>query len=103
MAQIKWTEPALHDLNETAEYIALDKPVAAKALVQDIFKSVKTHKKFPQPGRIPPELPKSDYRELVVVPCRIFYRAEKKTVFVLYVMRSERELRKFLFDDRSRA
>ena len=25
MAQIKWTEPALLDLNEIAEYIALDK------------------------------------------------------------------------------
>ena len=30
MAQIKWTEPALDDLNEIAEYIALDKPSAAK-------------------------------------------------------------------------
>ena len=26
MAQIIWTEPALLDLNEIAEYIALDKP-----------------------------------------------------------------------------
>ena len=26
MAQIIWTEPALSDLNEIAEYIAIDKP-----------------------------------------------------------------------------
>lgn len=40
MAQIKWTEPALGDLDEIAEYIALDKPSAAKKLVQDVFKAV---------------------------------------------------------------
>ena len=101
MAQIKWTEPALNDLDEIAEYISLDKPNAAKKLVQEVFKSVKALKKFPQSGRIPPELPKSDYRELIVGPCRIFYRVEKNKVFILYVMRSERELRIFLLEDRS--
>ncbi len=30
MAIIIWTEPALYDLNEIAEYIALDKKEAAK-------------------------------------------------------------------------
>ena len=103
MAQIKWTEPALNDLDEIAEYIALDKPSAAKGLVQEVFKSVKSLKKFPQSGRIPPELPKSDYRELVVGPCRIFYRVEKNKVFILYVMRSERELRKFILKDREKS
>lgn len=100
MAQIKWTEPALNDLDEIAEYIALDKPSAAKNLVKEIFKSVKILKQFPESGRCPPELPEASYRELVVGPCRIFYRVETKQVYILYVMRSERELRKFLLDDR---
>lgn len=102
MAQIKWTESALKDLDEIAEYIALDKTSAARKLVQDVFKLVKTLKKFPQSGRIPPELSTSDYRELIVGPCRIFYRVEKNKVFILYVMRSERELRKFLLEDRTK-
>jgi len=34
MAQIIWTEPALSDLDEIAEYIALDKPNAANRLVE---------------------------------------------------------------------
>lgn len=101
MAQIEWTEPALFDLNEIAEYIALDKPSAAKNLVKEIFKSVEHLKQFPKAGRCPPELPESSYRELIVGPCRIFYRIEKKKVFILYVMRSERELRKFLLEGRS--
>jgi len=101
MAQIKWTEPALFDLDEIAEYIALDKPSAAKKLIKEVFKSVKNLKQFPEAGHCPPELPESNYRELTVGPCRIFYRTEKKKVFILYVMRSERELRKFLLEDRS--
>lgn len=100
MAQIKWAEPALNNFDEIAEYISLDKPSAAKNLVQEVFKAVKSLKKIPQSGRIPPELPKSDYRELIAGPCRVFYRIEKNEFFILYVMRSEREIRKFLLIDR---
>jgi len=103
MAQIKWTEPALNDLNEIAEYIALDNPGAAKNLFREVFKSIKSLKTFPQSGRESPELPKSGYRELFVGPCRIFYRVDKSKVFIIYVMRSERELRKFLLEERSKS
>ena len=100
MAQIKWTEPALNDLIEIAEYIALDKPAAAKKLVRNVFKSIKRLKDFPESGKKPSELPKTNYREVIVGPCRIFYRVEGKKVFILYVMRGERELRQFILADR---
>jgi len=51
---------------------------------------------FPQSGRIPPELPNSVYREVVVPPCRIFYREDETRVFVLFVMREERLLRAYM-------
>jgi len=102
MAQIKWTEPALNDINEVAEYIAIDKPGAAKKLVKEIFKTTRRLKNFPESGRRPPELQDTNYRELIVGPCRIFYRVQKTTVYILYVMRSERELRKFLLEDRAK-
>ena len=101
MAQIKWTEPALNDLNEIAEYIALDKPGAAKKLVRDVFKSIKWFKKFPESGKQPLELPDTNYREVIVGPCRIFYRVDGKKVYILYVMRGERELRQFTLIDRN--
>jgi len=56
MAQIKWTEPALNDIDEVAEYIAIDKPGAAKKLVKEIFKTTRRLKNFPESGRRPPEL-----------------------------------------------
>ena len=37
MAQIVWTEPALNELDEIAEFIALDKIGVAKKLVQSVF------------------------------------------------------------------
>lgn len=100
MAQIKWTDPALNGLNEIAEYIALDKPSAARKLVKEVFESTKRLKKFPESGRRPPELQDTNYREIIVGPCRVFYRVEKNRVYILYVMRSERKLRKFLLEYR---
>ncbi|WP_133154128.1 type II toxin-antitoxin system RelE/ParE family toxin, partial [Vibrio sp. 10N.261.49.E11] len=37
MAEVIWSEPALSDLNDIAEYIALENLVAAKQLVQNVF------------------------------------------------------------------
>ncbi|PCI07855.1 MAG: plasmid stabilization protein [Gammaproteobacteria bacterium] len=102
MAQIIWTEPALLDLNEIAEYIALDKPSAASHLVQKVFSKTERLEEFPESGRKPPELKKSRYKEIIVDPCRIFYRVEKDNVYILYVMRSERKLRKYLLSERSK-
>jgi len=100
MAKVIWTEPALQDLNDIAEYIALDKVSAAKKVVQKIFSSTENLELFPFSGGKPPELGKSRYLELIVNPCRVFYRVEEDKVFILYVMRSERELRKYLLDAR---
>jgi len=101
MAQIVWTEPALRDLDEIAEYIALDKLSAAKELVEQVFSRVDQLRLFPKSGRKPPELPKKTrYYEVIVGPCRVFYRFDNAKIYVLYIMRSERLLRKFLLDDR---
>lgn len=96
MAEVIWTEPALQQLDAIAEYIALDNPAAARNLVQDVFNKIGRLEPFPASGRIPPELPDSVYREVVVPPCRIFYRQEAQRVFVLFVMREERQLRAFM-------
>ncbi len=96
MARLVWTEPALDDLEEVAEYIALSNLPAAKKLVQAVFSKTSRLEKHPQSGRVPPELKGLNYREVVVPPCRVFYRAEKEQVFILHVMRQEQDLRKFL-------
>lgn len=96
MAEVIWTAPALQELDAIAEYIALDNPAAASDLVKAIFDKTERLENFPKSGRIPPELPDSVYRGLVLPPCRIFYREEKQRVFVLFVMREQRQLRVFM-------
>ena len=99
MAEVIWTEPALQELDAIAEYIALDKPVAASQLIQEVFDKIGRLENFPKSGRIPPELPDSVYREVVVTPCRIFYREDGQRVLVLYVMREERQLRVYMLEN----
>ncbi|ERP89126.1 plasmid stabilization protein [Marinobacter sp. ES-1] len=96
MAEVIWTEPALQELDAIAEYIALDNPAAASRLVKEVFDKTERLEDFPQSGRIPPEPPNSVYREVVVPPCRIFYREDGQRVLVLYVMREERQLRAYM-------
>ena len=100
MAQLIWTETALSDLNEIAEYIALENPAAASLLVQQVFSAVERLEKHPASGKSPAELDGRRYREVISGPCRILYRHSQDQVLVLYIMRSERQLRNFLLEDR---
>ena len=96
MAKIIWTNPALEDLNDIAEYIALSNLLSAKKLVKNVFEKVERLEEFPESGKKPLELNNLNYREIVVNPCRIFYKVENDNVFIVHVMRQERDLRKFL-------
>lgn len=96
MAEIIWTESALFDLNDIAEYVALENMIAAKHLVQSVFDKVERLELFPDSGRIPPELDYLSYREVVASPCRVFYKQDDNKVYILYVMREERDLLKFI-------
>lgn len=98
MAEIVWTDPALDQLEEIADYIALDKPEAAAGFVKRIFSTVDRLGQFSDSGHVPPEMPNAIYREIFVRPCRIFYRQENGVVLIVHVMREEMQLRKFLLD-----
>ena len=102
MAEIVWTEPALNDLDAIADYIALENPAAASELVRRVFEHIEQLEAHPASGSRPAELKKSRYRQIVEPPCRVFYRYEGSRVFVLYVMRSERLLRKGQLKSRKR-
>ena len=83
-----------------AEYIALDKISEAKKLVRRVFSRVGLLSDSSEFGRVPPELGNKSYREVIVEPCRIFYRLINDEVVILYVMRSERNLRKYILEER---
>jgi toxin ParE1/3/4 len=93
VARIIWTESALQDLDQIADYISLDKPKAANRFVQRVFQRVEQLAFHPKTGSIPNELNGTPYRQLVIPPVRIFYREQDDTVFIIYIMRGERFFR----------
>lgn len=99
MAEIIWTERSLTQLNEIAEYIALSNPIAASDLVDRIYTKIQRLEQFPKSGRTPVEVSEFSFREVVLPPCRIIYQIENDLIYILYVMREERDLRKFLLNN----
>jgi toxin ParE1/3/4 len=97
MAKIIWAVPAIQDLDAIAGNIALDKPSAARQLVRQVLTSVGRLRKFSRLGSIPRELHGLPYRQLAIPPCRVFYRAEKTTVYVVHVLRGEQQVRLEMF------
>ncbi len=93
MARIIWTETALQDLDAIADYIALDKPPAARRFFERVFERIEQLAIHPKSWTVPAELKGTPYRQLVIPPVRIFHRAQKDLVYIVYVMRGERLFR----------
>ena len=96
MAQVTWTDSALSDLEAIADYIALDDPNAASRLVKKVFTRVGQLVRFPESGSFIPEFrPMKMHRQVIVRPCRVFYRYDtsNQMVLIVGVMRSERLFR----------
>jgi plasmid stabilization system protein ParE len=93
MAELIWTEPALAQLESIADYIALDKPAVATALVRKVFELTDSLGQFTRLGRPIPEFRHPGYRQVWIKPCWIYYRTEAKRVYILHVRRAEKLLR----------
>lgn len=100
MARLIWTEPAIAELEAIADYIALDKPDAATRYVQQVFATVERLVRFPKSGARVPEIPHLPNRQVVVPPCRIFYRIEGEDILIVFVMRGEQRLREIDLTER---
>ncbi|MDY0220190.1 MAG: type II toxin-antitoxin system RelE/ParE family toxin [Desulfobacterium sp.] len=82
---VRWTHTALRNLNDAIEYIAADRPIAAKEVGQRIWDSTKMLKEHPEigrPGRVP------GTRELIISasPFILPYIEKDGVIFILRVM-----------------
>ena len=83
--KIIWSPLAVDRASEIAEYIAQDNPTAAENWVDAIFAHIEQLKKFPESGRIVPEINNTFFRELMYGNYRIVYRIEEKRVSILTI------------------
>ena len=91
--KIQFTSRARRELREVLGFIAQDNPQAASDLASRILEGLDHKTRFPNSGRLIPEVPEHPARELVLPPCRIFYLSNKTTLTVLSIIRTERLLR----------
>jgi plasmid stabilization system protein ParE len=96
---IIWSYIAENDLKNIVEYIAEDSPPNALKIFNRIKQKASSLYTFPERGRIVPELREQgilQYRELVISPWRIQYRISEKSVLVLSVLDSRRNIEDIL-------
>jgi toxin ParE1/3/4 len=90
--KIVWSPLSLEKVNEIAEYIAQDNLEAARVWLIEIFEVVSRLEKFPQSGRIVPEVKRSDIREIIHGNYRVIYRCDKNQIVILTVRHSRQIL-----------
>ena len=99
MARLVWTERAVADLDEIAEYIGFDDQDAARRLTRRLERHLDQLMKHPLSGPVAPEFPEGQYRQISEKPCRVIYRYDGQNVIILRILRSERLLRPGYLED----
>jgi toxin ParE1/3/4 len=90
--KIKWTIPAVNDLESIREYIGRDSKVYAISFIEKILKAVDKLEQFPKIGRKVPEANNPNIRELLFQNYRIMYRIHNDTIQIIAVVRGSRDL-----------
>jgi len=90
---LRWTDHAVSQLTALADYISLDSPLYAEQVVERIVARLDQARVHPRSGRVVPEFPQEDLRELVEPPYRLIYRINPDAVEVLAVVHGRQDLR----------
>lgn len=89
---VVWSPRAIERVLEAAEQIALDKPGAATCWAKSTFDAVERLERYPESGRVVPELERSEVREIIHGSYRVIYRIEETRVLNLTVRHTSRQL-----------
>ena len=89
--KIVWTEPAGTDLEAIRTYIARDAETYANAVILDILEATDRLERFPESGRIVPELDDLHTREIIVGNYRVIYDISGDVVRILTVLHGARQ------------
>lgn len=97
--RIVWTETAIKDLEDIIEYISVDSIDVAIEKYNVIKNATNDLKKYPEKGRIIPELETNNirkYKEIIVKPWRIMYKREQKNVYIMAIIDGRRNIEDIL-------
>ncbi|WP_299249824.1 type II toxin-antitoxin system RelE/ParE family toxin [uncultured Cytophaga sp.] len=80
MVEVTWTDNAVQDLNDIAEYISKDSIRYAELTVQELFESVDILEKYPNFGTIVQEFQNEKFRQIIKGNYRIVYQLVNENV-----------------------
>lgn len=83
-----WSPLAIERVVEIANDIAEEHPAVAERWVGEIFSAVERLERFPESGRVVPEVRRGEIREVIHGRYRIFYRLDPDQVSVLTIRHS---------------
>ena len=98
---VVWSNIAEIDLKNIVDYIADDSPPNALKIFKRLKQKASSLYTFPERGRIVPELRDQgilQYREFLISLWRILYRISEKSVLVLSVLDSRRNIEDILLN-----
>jgi toxin ParE1/3/4 len=67
-------------------------PVYAEQVVERIVARLRQAQEYPESGRLVPEAPSVDIRELVEPPYRLIYRVRSETVEIVAIVHGRQDL-----------
>jgi plasmid stabilization system protein ParE len=87
---VVWTEHALQSLVAIEDYIAMDDPAVAVVFIDRLIRRTDILMNQPRVGRMVPEVPGRELRELIEGNYRIVYRLNESTVEILTVFEAHK-------------
>ena len=93
-----WSPDAISDLREIADYIARDKPGAARRWSQTLAAMAEQAAERPFSGRRVSEFDRDDIRELIKRGYRVMYRVSDELVEIVAVIEGHRRVSADILD-----
>ena len=96
---VKWSKPAQIDLKQIHDYIARDSKFYAQKVSLEIVDKSEKLNKFPEVGRIVPEIGDPNIRELLIYSYRLVYEVFPDKVEVLALIHTKRNFIRDLLNE----
>ena len=91
---VRWSAPARNDLRQIYDYIARDSRYYARVVIDKIVTSTEKLERFPDIGRVVPEIGDDNVEELFVYSYRILYEITPDRIEVLAIVHGKRDFPK---------
>ncbi len=88
--QVKWSPEAFEDAESITEYISRDSEHYARSTITKIVDFAESVGKFPQMGRMVPEVKDKRIRERLVYSYRLVYKIEHTHILIVAIIHDKR-------------